>query len=137
MGRLLVCRAWDRRGGMGHAGAAADNHGAMNGQMSPAQQPLKSSQINGGAFRMLENKTGMTAAQLQQLYASSGARDYGEFVSAIVVSKNLHLDTNQVLDGLKTQSLGKTLQTLGVSKDAAKDAIKKANQEAKDADKQS
>ena len=30
------------------------------------------------------------------------------------------LDTNQVLDGLKTESLGKTLQSLGVSKDAAR-----------------
>jgi hypothetical protein len=46
-----------------------------------------------------------------------------------VVSKNLGLDTNEVLDGLKTESLGKTLQSLGVSKDAAQDAIKRANNE--------
>jgi hypothetical protein len=46
-------------------------------------------------------------------------------------------DSNQVLNGLKTQSLGQTLQSLGVSKDAAKDAIKKANREVKDAEKSS
>jgi hypothetical protein len=125
--------------GMGRAGGAADSRGSMGQSqgMSQTQQPLKSAQTNSGAFRMLENKTGMTSEQLQQLYASSGAKNFGQFVSAIVVSKNLGLDTNQVLDGLKTQSLGKTLQSLGVSKDAAKDAIKKANREVKDAEKQS
>jgi len=125
--------------GMGHASGAADSRGSVGQSqgMSQTQQPLKSAQINSGAFRMLENKTGMTSDQLQQLYASSGAKNFGEFVSAIVVSKNLNLDTNQVLNGLKTQSLGQTLQSLGVSKDAAKDAIKKANREVKDAEKSS
>jgi hypothetical protein len=125
--------------GVGHAGGTADSRGSMGPSqgMSQTQQPLKPAQTDSGAFRMLESKTGMTSAQLQQLYASSGARNFGQFVSAIVVSKNLGLDTNQVLDGLKTQSLGKTLQTLGVSKDAAKNAIKKADQEVKDSNKPS
>jgi hypothetical protein len=125
--------------GMGHASGAADSRGSVGQSqgMSQTQQPLKSAQISSGAFRMLENKTGMTSDQLQQLYASSGAKNFGQFVSAIVVSKNLGLDTNQVLNGLKTHSLGQTLQSLGVSKDAAKDAIKKANKEVKDAEKQS
>ncbi|MBI3644509.1 MAG: hypothetical protein HY233_00865 [Acidobacteriales bacterium] len=125
--------------GMGHGSGAADSRGSVGQSqgMSQTQQPLKSAQTNSGAFRMLENKTGMTSDQLQQLYASSGAKNFGQFVSAIVVSKNLGLDTNQVLNGLKTQSLGQTLQSLGVSKDAAKDAIKKANKEVKDAEKQS
>jgi len=124
---------------MGHANGAADNHGPVGQSqgMSQTQQPLKSAQTNGGAFRMLEKKTGMTSDQLQQLYASSGAKNFGQFVSAIVVSKNLGLDTSQVLNGLKTQSLGQTLQSLGVSKDAAKDAMKKANSEVKDAEKSS
>ena len=125
--------------GMGHANGAADNRGAMGQSqgVSQTQQPLKSAQINGGAFRMLESKTGMTSDQLQALYTSSGAKNFGQFVSAIVVSKNLGLDTGKVLNGLKTQSLGQALQSLGVSKDSAKDAIKKANQEVKDAEKQS
>jgi len=124
---------------MGHANGAADNHGPVGQSqgMSQTQQPLKSAQTSGGAFRMLEKKTGMTSDQLQQLYASSGAKNFGQFVSAIVVSKNLGLDTSQVLNGLKTQSLGQTLQSLGVSKDAAKDAMKKANTEVKDAEKSS
>ena len=124
---------------MGHAGGMSGDHGSMgqSHQMSQTQQPLKSAQIDGGAFRMLEKKTGMTSAQLQALYASSGAKNFGQFVSAVVVSKNLGLDTTAVLNDLKTQSLGQTLQTLGVDKSKAKDQIKKANQEVKDAEKQS
>lgn len=133
-------------GGMGASSSMGHSHSDMGPSnssntgkgstgMSQTQQPLKQSQIDSGAFRMLEKRTGMTSAQLQQAFASSGAKNFGQFVSAIVVSKNLGLDTNQVLTGLKTMSLGRTLQSLGVSSKDSKDAIKKANQEIKDADK--
>jgi hypothetical protein len=105
------------------------------GAQAHTQRPLKDAQINGGAFRMLEKKTGMTSDQLQALYASSGAKNFGQFVSAIMVSKNLGLDTNAVLDGMKTQSLGKTLQSLGVSPEDAKKAMAQAKKEAKAANK--
>lgn len=105
------------------------------GSQAHTQQPLKDSQINGGAFRMLEKKTSMTSDELQALYTSSGAKNFGQFVSAVVVSKNLGLDTNAVLDGLKTQSLGQTLQSLGVSPEDAKKAEAQAKKEAKQANK--
>ena len=108
---------------------------STTGSQAQTQQSLKDSQINGGAFRMLEKKTGMTSEQLQALYASSGAKNFGQFVSAVVVAKNLGLDTNAVLDGLKTQSLGATLQSLGVSPEDAKKAIGQAKKEAKAANK--
>ena len=107
------------------------------GSQAHTQQPLKDAQINGGAFRMLEKKTGMTSDQLQALYTSSGAKNFGQFVSAIVVSKNLNLDTNAVLDGLKTQSLGQTLQSLGVSPEDSKKAMAQAKKETKAANKSS
>jgi hypothetical protein len=107
------------------------------GSQAQTQQSLKDAQINGGAFRMLETKTGMTSDQLQALYASSGAKNFGQFVSAIVVSKNLGLDMNAVLSGLKTQSLGQTLQSLGVSPEDAKKAIGQAKKDAKAANKSS
>ena len=120
---------------MGHDSGMSGDHGSMGQShgMSQTQQPLKDAQVNSGAFRMLEKKTGMTSQQLQALYAQSGAKNFGEFVSAVVVSKNLGLDTQKVLDGLKTASLGRTLQNLGVDKKKAKDEIKKAEKEAKDA----
>ncbi len=121
--------------GMGRDSGMSSEHGSMGQSqgMSQTQQPLKDAQIKSGAFSMLEKKTGMTSQQLQQLYAQSGARNFGQFVSAVVVSKNLGLDTQKVLTGLKTASLGRTLQNLGVDKKKAKDEIKKAEKEAKDA----
>ncbi len=126
-------------GSMGHGhsdmGPSSNSTGKGSTGMSQTQQPLKQSQINGGAFRMLEKKTGMTSPELQQLYQSSGAKNFGQFVSAIVVSKNLGLDTNTLLTDLKTMSLGQALQKMGVSSQQSKAAIKQANQEIKDANK--
>jgi hypothetical protein len=116
----------------GTHGPSADH---QNGQNQQTQRSLKDSQINSGSFQMLEKKTGMTADQLKALYASSGAKNYGQFVSAVVVSKNLGLDTQQVLDGLKDKSLGSTLQDLGVSKSKADDAVKQEKKEIKQANK--
>jgi len=125
--------------GMGHDSGMSGDHGSMGQShgMSQPQQPLKDAQVNSGAFRMLEKKTGMTSQQLQALYAQSGAKTFGQFVSAVVVSKNLGLDTQNVLNGLKTASLGQTLQNLGVDKKKAKEEIKKAEKEAKDAGQES
>ncbi len=124
------------RGGDMGRGSTDHNQGQMGqrGRMDQTQQPLRDAQINGGAFRMLEKKTGMTVDQLKALYASSGAKNFGEFVSALVVAKNLGLDQQKVLDGLKTQSLGQTIQSLGVDKKTASAEIKKAQKEIKDAD---
>jgi hypothetical protein len=118
------------------AGRPADaGKPTTTGSQAHTQQPLKDSQINSGAFKMLETKTGMNSADLQALYTSSGARNFGAFTSALVVSKNLGLDQNAVLEGLKTQSLGQTLQSLGVSPEDAKKAEAQAKKEAKAANK--
>jgi hypothetical protein len=110
----------------------AGNH-PTSGQPEYTQQPLKSSQINSGEFRMLEQKTGLTQAQLERMYQSSGAKNFGEFTSAVVVSKNLGLDTNAVLKGLQTQSLGQTLKDLGVPSKDVKPEIRKAKDQVKSA----
>ena len=99
------------------------------------QQPLRDSQINGGAFRMLEKTTSLNSQQLQELYQSSGAKNFGQFTSAIVVSKNLNLDRAAVLEGLKTMSLGETLQSLGVNKEKAREAISEAKHQVREAEK--
>ncbi len=143
MGGMGAGASMGNGAGMGHdssMGRNAGNMGAgksggMNGA-SATQQPLKTSQINGGAFSMLQRDyPSLSSQQLQDLYKSSGARNFGQFVSAMVVSKNLGLDYNKVLAGLKTESLGKTLQSLGVSKDNAKSEIKKAHDQIRDAER--
>lgn len=115
--------------GIEHSSMGSQSGSTNNSAERPAQQPLRDAQINGGAFRMLEKKTGMTSDELKALYASSGVKNFGEFMSALVVSKNLGLDSQAVFNGLKTQSLGKTLKSLGVEPANAKDEIRRAGQE--------
>ena len=125
------------QGDMGREMGRGQGEAGRSGEMgSMRQQPLKDAQVNSGAFRMLESKTGMTADQLKQLYAGSGARNFGQFTSAIMVSKNLNLDTSKVLAGLKTDSLGKTLQSLGVDQKTAKAEISKAKKQVRKAESQ-
>ena len=102
---------------------------------SSTQQVLTESQLNSGAFRALQEKTGKSSEELQQMYAASGAKNFGQFNSAVIVAKNLNLDTTAVLEGLKTKTLGQTLVNLGVSEDAANAEIAKAKKEMKAANK--
>ncbi len=102
---------------------------------SSTQQALTESQLKSGAFRALQEKTGKTSEELQQMYIASGAKNFGQFNSAVVVAKNLNLDTNALLEGLKTKTLGQTLKDMGVSDEAASAEIAKAKKEMKEANK--
>ena len=99
------------------------------------QQQLSQVQLNSGAFKMLQNKTGNSADQLKQMYANSGARNFGDFASALIVSKNLNLDTGKVLEGIKTQPLGQVLRNMNVERNRVRAEIQKAHQEVLEADK--
>ncbi len=99
------------------------------------QGQLGQVQLNSGAFKMLQNRTGKSADELKQMYVNSGARNFGEFASAVVVSKNLNLDTAKVLEGTKTQPLGQVLQNMHVERNRVRTEIRKAHQEVLDADK--
>jgi hypothetical protein len=116
-----------------------DIHGdfppTMSMQLYTAQKPLSNSDVRSRAFHLLEQETGKNQEDLRALYASSGARYFQEFASAMLVSKNLGLDYQQVLLGMKKKSLHQTLQGLGVSRDVAKAEIRKAKREVKTADK--
>ncbi|MGH9508356.1 MAG: hypothetical protein ACRD2Q_07655 [Terriglobales bacterium] len=114
--------------------ADAPNTGSSQGQPQ-TKQALKESQINSGAFRMLQDKTGKSSEELQQMYAASGAKNFGQFTSAVMVSQNLGLDTNAVLEGIKTKTLGQTLKDMGVSDETASAEIAKAKKEIKAANK--
>ena len=84
---------------------------------------------------MLQEKTGKSTEELQAMYLASGAKNFGQFTSAVMVSKNLDLDTNAVLEGLKTKSLGQVLKDMGVSEETATAEIAKAKKQSKDANK--
>lgn len=118
--------------GQDHEMGSGMDHASMGqGSMNGGQIPMSQSQMQSGALRMLEQRTGMSAADLQQTYASSGARNFGQFTSAMVVSQNLGLDSNKVLSGMKDHSLEQTLQNMGVSHYVATTQIKSAQREIK------
>ena len=102
---------------------------------SQTQRTLTDSQISSGAFRMLQDKTGKTSEELQAMYTASGAKNFGQFTSALMVAKNLDLDTTAVLEGLKTKSLGQTLKDMGVAENTASAEIAKAKKLTKEANK--
>jgi hypothetical protein len=59
--------------------------------------------MNSGTFQRWQQRTGMSASNLKELYTSRGAHNSGQFASAM--SKNLGLDYNKVLTGMKNRSL--------------------------------
>jgi len=125
-------------GGMG-SGNMGSNHPSgmdpMNSNM-PHQQPMTQGQMKSGSFQMLQQMTGMDSEHLQRMYANSGAQNFGQFASAVVVSHNMNLDQHKVMEGMKTMSLGKTLKQMGVPKDTAKAEMKKAEHQVKEANNQ-
>ena len=98
------------------------------------QGPLNDAAMQSGSFKMMMQKTNRSAEQLRQMYASSGARNYGQFASAVMVSHNLGLDPDKVLAGTQTQSLGRTLQNMGVDKAKANQEINRVRTEMRTAD---
>lgn len=95
------------------------------------KKSLSRRQLKSGAFGKLQSTTAMDSQQLQSLYESSGARNFGQFASAIMVAEKLGLDRNQVLQGLHDQSLGKVLKDLGADRRKAKAAMKEVREELK------
>jgi hypothetical protein len=129
-------------GNMGSGGMGSGNMGSghpsamdpMNATM-PHQQPMTQGQMKSGSFQMLQQMTGMDPEHLQQMYTHSGAQNFGQFASAVVVSHNMNLDQHKVMDGLKTMNLGQTLKKMGVPPETAKAEVKKAEHQVKEANK--
>ena len=128
-------------GGMGSGGMGSGNMGSGNSPMDPMdakmphQQPMTQGQMKSGSFQMLQQMTGMDPEHVQEMYAHSGAQNFGQFASAVVVSHNMNLDQHKVMDGLKTMNLGQTLQKMGVPRETAKAEVKKAERQVKEANK--
>ena len=112
----------------------SQNMDQMRIQQRLHQGPLNDQAMQSGSFKMMMQKTNRNAEQLRQMYAASGARNYGQFASAVMVSHNLGLDTDKVLAGMKTQSLGRTLQNMGVDKQKANQEISRVRTEMRTAD---
>lgn len=103
------------------------------------------SDIELNRYRGLSKKLGTTPEQMRAAYQAALLANpdltYGQFVSANVVADNLHtrfpaITSSAILAGLANgDSLGKTLRSLGLTKDQAKVAQETADDQIKAAKK--
>lgn len=98
------------------------------------QGPLTDKDMQRGSFRRMMQKTNMSAEQLRQMYDSSGARNYGQFVSGVMAAHNLGLDKQEVLTRMRTRNLNQALQDMGVDKAKANQEINRVRTEMRTAD---
>ena len=95
------------------------------------------------SFRGIATKLNTTSEALQTAYeqarASNPKLTRGQFIAANMLGQNLSakgITTDQILAGLASgKSIGKTLQSLGLSDKEAKQAEQAADREVKEADK--
>ncbi len=78
------------------------------------KQTLEPRHLHCGRMLLLEKETGLSAVQAVDLYSHAGAKNFGQFVVAILVSQRLNLDRDTVLNGLSSCSLGEVVQRLGI-----------------------
>ncbi|MDA2939280.1 hypothetical protein MYX75_13595, partial [Acidobacteria bacterium AH-259-A15] len=99
------------------------------------KKPITEEHIRSGAFRKLQQVTEMGPLDLHILYESSGAQNFREFATALMVAQLLRLDRALVLRALYEKKLDEILQDFAVPGKQAKAAIKAVKKELKRADK--
>jgi hypothetical protein len=87
------------------------------------KQTLKPAHLTGGRMRLLQQNTGMSTDEISRLYAVSGAKNFGQFTCAVLVSQQLKLDRDAVLQGLYANNLGQVVKRMGVDNTVARDRI--------------
>lgn len=122
-------------------------HVPMSGHAAASQPPTGPEKSKDHeAFRGIATKLNTTPEALESAYQAAKAANpkltHGQFVAANMVAHNLGeknpaITTQALLDGLKNgQSIGKTLQSLGLSAKEAKEAERQADRDAKTAREQ-
>jgi hypothetical protein len=145
---LSAFAAFAQRGagrGMGRAGAAVPPAGAQNAHATAPRQGMPA----GAQHQPGVNLTPAMIERLQPLVpqgmtidtAAEGFRNNGQFVAALHVSQNLGIPFDQLkarVTGPEAVSLGKAIQELkpGLSKQQISDAVKIAQQQARDQERQ-
>src|SRR6266849_5788786 len=134
------------RADTGRSTASDRSNGRSDAGLDRARLQRQNSQK---ADKELRNRPGMaanlhtTANDLRSGYKAALAADpnlkFGQYVAATRLAANLgarnrNITRNAILAGLAAgRSIGQTLQALGLSKQEAKDALKRVDQELKDA----
>lgn len=99
------------------------------------KEPLTEKDITSATFYRLQQVTGLGILGLRILYETSGAESFEEFAHALLTAHNLRLDRQIVLRSLYENDLEETIQAFGYTEEQAEEAIKKAKEELKVAEK--
>ncbi len=99
------------------------------------QEKLQLADYNSGRMRLLRQKTGMSADEVGQLYGHSGARLFGQFVCAILVAQRLGVSRELLLQRIRYTNIAAVLESMGVDRQRARDAIMASVQEMAAAEK--
>ena len=108
---------------------------------SMASKPKDHDPFRGIAAKLNTTPDALESAYLAAKQANPNLKR-GQFVAANMVAHNLsaknpNITTQAILDGLKSgQSIGQTLQGLGLSAEDAREAQRQADRDAKEAQKQ-
>jgi hypothetical protein len=109
-----------------------EEHAAGKGKAGLTDKETKS-----GAFKMLQRKTGKSEEELRAMYASSGAKNFGQFVSGIVAARNLGLNEGKVLSAMEHKPLEQVLQEeKGISRRQAQAEVRRAEREVREAERE-
>lgn len=98
---------------------------------------LTDKETKSGAFKMLQRKTGKSEEELRAMYASSGAKNFGQFVSGIVAARNLGLNEGKVLSAMEHKPLEQVLQEeKGITQRQAQAEIRRVEREVREAERE-
>ncbi len=117
-------------------------HPAPRPHMTPAEREREK---DTKAFSGVASRLGMTPEAMDDAFEAAHQANHrlsrGEFIAANMLAHDLgsthpNITTQALLDQLKTRNnLGRALQTLGLTRQQAKQAMKTADREVKEADK--
>ena len=76
-----------------------------------------------GRMRLLEERAGLSVQEIRQMYDRSHAINFGHFTCAVLVSKQLNVDTEALLQELNEGSILRALERMGIEQDRARVTI--------------
>jgi hypothetical protein len=103
--------------------AGLDRNSSITVPSPIKKQALQPFHLTSGRMRLLQQQTGLSVTEINQMYEHSGAKNFGQFTCAVLASQQLKLDRAAVLQGLYNNNLRETLKRLGVESDQARDVI--------------
>jgi len=90
------------------------------------QQALGTEQLTGPRMQLVRQRTGLSQDQIVKLYNASGAKNFGQFVCAMLAAQQLKVDSSALLEQLRTGCVREGLVRMGVDRERSRVAVRAA-----------